>query len=549
MSPDQAGLLDLTEIARKNLGVIHRNLTTPRLVEQIVRNREGHLAHLGPVVVRTAHHADCDLGDRYLVTGPGGEDFRVLGAPLAPLAQERFDGLFARLLSWAQNRDIYVQDCCAGTDGNRRLNLRIVTETAWHSLFARNLYHQHRKPCAPEQFAPDWTVVCAPGFMSVPERDGLRSSAFVVFHPRERLVAIGGTAYAGELRQAVGTITASSISAEALFLRCAVSVGQRAEDVAMFLGRTGTGKSTLAVDFERRLVGDHEHGWTEDGLFSLHWGCYPKVFGLDPARQPLIHACARRFGTILENVTLDHESRRVRFDDAVLTDNARACFPISHLPQVVREGTCGHPRHVFLLTRDTSGVLPPLARLNTDQAAFAFLTSFVSSLHETEARPGDVRPVVRDPAAGQGQAILPQTYARRFMEKISRRGARCWFVNTGWAGEPAGRGQRIELDISRRLIQAALAGELDEVAYEADPLFGFEIPTSCPGLEPRQLNPRALAADEGEYELRANQLAAAFIQAFEQVGSQMPESVRQMVANVVLHEDTLDVMDRFRLSF
>jgi len=546
--------LDLVEIARRNLGTIHRNLTTPRLVEEIIKNREGHLAHLGPIVVRTAHHADCDLDDHFLVESEAGLGAQILAGRLRPLAPEKFGGLFARLLSWAQNRDIYVQDCYAGSEADHRVALRIVTETAWHGLFARNMFHQIHVPDLLDGFEPAATVVCAPGFMGIPERDGVRGSAFVIYHPVERLVLIGGTAYAGELRQAVATLTHWLLPAgEVLPLRCAVNTDPDGGDAAAFMGRTGNGKTALATDPARRLVGDHEHGWTDQGLFSTQWGCYPKVFGLDPERQPLIHECTRRFGTILENVRLDNESRRVRFDDASLTDNVRACYPITHLPGALREGRCGHPKNIFLLTRDTTGVLPPLARLSLDQAAFAFLTAYASSLHETEARPGDVRPVIDGGGPDGSQALEPGAYAgayaRRFLDRVQRHQVRCWFMNTGWAGEPQGRGARIDLQVSRALVRGVLSGALDQVDYEADPLFGFEIPTSCPGVDERQLNPRAMAADEGEYELRANQLAAAFIQGFERYGTEMPESVKQMVANVVLNEETLDVMESFRLSF
>lgn len=542
--------LDLVEIAQQNLGAVHRNLTTPRLVEEIVRNREGHLAHLGPVVVRTAHHADCDVDDHFLVETQAGPGREILGGRLRPLPAERFEGLFARLLSWAQNREIYVQDCYAGTRSTHQVPIRIVTETAWHSLFARNMFRQIHMPGLLDGFEPATTVVCAPGFMGIPERDGVRASAFVVYHPAEKLVLIGGTAYAGALRQAVATVTHWLLPSEAVLpVRCAVSTDEQGGGVAAFMGRTGNGKTTLATDQGRKLVGDHEFGWTTEGLFSTQWGCYARVFGLDPDLQPLVHECTRRFGTILENAQLDHESRRVRLDDPSLTDNVRACYPITHVPGAERSGQCGHPQNIFLLTRDTTGVLPPLARLSLDQAAFAFLTAYASSLHETEARPGDVRPVLEGRGPDGSHGLRPAAYARRFLGQVQRHGARCWFMNTGWAGEPQGRGERIDLQVTRTLVRAALAGVLDQVDYEADPLFGFEIPTTCPGVESKLLNPRSLAEEEGEYEVRANQLAAAFIQGFERYGTEMPESVKQMVANVVLNEETLDVMESFRLSF
>lgn len=544
MSAEHKGLMDLTVIAKQNLGTIHRNLSTPRLVEEIVRNREGHLAHLGPVVVRTAHHADCAPADRYLIT-----DETESAVP--SLNTDQFARLFERILSYAQNRDIYVQDCHAGENPEHRVAIRLVTETAWHSLYARNLFF----PLGPDEntsaYDPSWTIVHVPGFQAVPERDGTRATAFVLAHPAQGLVLIGGSSYAGELRQAVALITtALAPNPQVLPVRCAVNVGS-AGDVAAFFGRTGNGKTALAADPARRLLGDHEHAWTEKGLFAYQRGCYAKVLDLDPVSQPAIHAATQRFGTILENTGLDHTNRRVRLTDGGLTSNQRACFPLSHLPQAGRSSAAEHPKNLFLLTRDSTGVLPAIARLDSNQAVFAFLTSYVSSLTETEAQPGDVTPDLATNTPGKAVlgALPPHEYAKRFYEKMAACKAQAWFINTGWIGEPMGSSERIPFSITRALIRAAIAGQLDQVPYETEPLFGFEIPTQCPGVDSAWLNPRERAADEGEYELRANQLAGAFIQGFERFGDQMPQSVRDMVANVVLYEETLDVMERFRLSF
>ena len=547
MSNRPDGILDLEAIARSNLGRIRRNLATPMLYEEIISNREGHLSHLGPVAVRTGQHTERSVRDRFLVA-EGGARTPLLRGPFRQMDEGRFKGLFDRMLAYMQHKDVYVQDCHMGADLEYRIPVRIVTETAWHSLFARNLYIQISDRKTLQGFEPAYTVVHVPGFAAVPGRDRTASSAFVIVHPGQKIVLIGGTGYAGEIRQALSAVAGLLHSMDKILpLVCAVNVGPNG-DAAAFLGRTGTGKTSLSSDPGRRLVGDHQHGWTDKGLFNYEWGCYARVWRLMADQEPLIHACTRRFGTILENVTVDPETRRLALEDGRLTENARAAYPIAHIPGAVREGICGHPTHMFLLTRDPYGVLPPIARLNSDQAVFAFLMTHAASLTETETE-------FRAPGASwetdmsdQATMLMPFEYAKLFMEKIVRHNVKCWFMNTGWCGDPEGRGERIDLAHSRSLIRAAIAGELDGVDYDQDPLFQFEIPRTCSGVPSDLLNPRQAAADEGEYELRANRLALDLIQAFGAPGDQMPESVRQMVANVPLGDDMLDVMEQLDIT-
>lgn len=541
---------DLKALGLENLGDVHHDLTTPQLYEEIVENRGGRLAHMGAVVVRAEHDSECSLRDVYIVPQPG-NDSGWAGSLAQMMSTEVFDALFARVCGYMHNRDLYVQDCCAAVAEPYRVNIRFLTEMAWHSLFARTLYWPHDEVGA---VSPDFTVIHVPRFQAIPDRDGTASSAFVAAHFGKKVVLIGGTSYGGEIRRAVSTICRSIMvkrAASALPLRCAVNVGE-AGDVAAFLGRTGTGKTALAADPTRAFAGDHEHLWSADGLFPQERGCYARVLDLESSKSPAINESTRRFGAILENVVLDQRSRRVDYADGRFSQNSRALFPRSHLPNSSKASSVKHPRNVFLLTRDNLGVLPPIARLNAEQTVFAFLTSYVSSLAETASQPGDVRPTVQAEAAKKISLALkaarPGEYAKRFMAMIEKHGVRCWFLNTGCCGEPMERTERIDLNLTRTLVKVALSGGLDGVQYEKDPLFQFEIPKECPGVDAKLLDPRANAADEGEYELRANRLALDFIKGFERFELEMPESVREMVAAVPIFDDDLDIIEQVGFS-
>lgn len=538
---------ELEALGLENLGEVRSDLSTAQMVEEVLGRREGRLAHLGPLVIHTGHFAERSPRDSFVVARPELEGRRFAPGLIRPMAPDVFERLLARVRTYLHNRDVHVQQVVAG-EGSERREVRVISEMGWQGLLARTLYRPRSELEAPPEIA--FTVLLVPRFQATPELDGTSASAFAVTDPTARLAVVGGTASGGELRAAVGTLFRLSLEDEAaLPLRCAVNVGPDGQ-VATFLGRTGNGKTALAAAPGRALVGDHEHLWTDDGLESLERGCYPRVQGLDADREPALWTATRRFGALLENVVLDHRSRRVALEDDRLGGVARAAFPKTHLTEAAPAGTCAHPRDLFLLTRDTLGVLPPIARLTADQAVFAFLTSYVSSLAESEVQPGDVRPSVQvssGPALGP-HTLRPEEYARRFMEKITAHGVRCWFVNTGWVGEPQGRGERIELDLTRRLVDAALSGALDEGPFEPDPLFLFEVPRQCPGVDAERLDPRKQATDAGEYEVRANRLALDFIEGFKRFEVAMPESVRAMVDSVPILDTDLDLMEQIGFS-
>lgn len=545
MSKTESTIVSVASITAYHLGRCYENLPTAVLVEDVVRRREGHLTASGAVAVHQGQHTERTLDATYVVAGAAPSVGWLVGERFDELAAEQFEGLSRRLLAYLQGCDVYVQDVLVGGQGDAAVRCRLITETAWHALLARTLYRP--APAGAEtQAEPQITVVHAPGFQAVPMRDSTHGGPFTIYHPQLGLAYVGGSAYGGELRKAVISLTGAASSETVLPLRGAVSVGALG-DGALFLGRTGTGKTTLALDGERRLLADHAVGWGERGLSGFERGAYASVLGLDPSAQPAVHLGAQRFGSVLENVALDPATRAPAFADASLAQNTRAAFRTDDGPDDAH--ACGHPKHVFLLTRDTAGVLPPIARLTPDQAVFAFLISYTSSLADTEAGQRDVRPDV-DAALGDAPvAVSPAGYAKRFLERVMKHGATCWFVNTGWVGEPADRGQRVDLGVTRALIRAALAGELDGVDTEPDPLFLFEVPQTCPGVDAALLNPRELAEDPAEYEIRANLVATAFIDAFTHFEEEMPASVADMVDSVVLFEGTLDVLENFRLSF
>ena len=542
------GIPDFVVIGRKYLKVVHRNLPTPLLYEQIIKNREGQVSHMGPVVVRTGDFAERSLTDKFIVKEPVSEEKVPWGDENRPISEERFNNLLDRLLAYMQNKEVYVQYCYAGRDPDYRTSIRFITETAWHNLFVRNMFVPIHDVEDFEAYDPDFTVVHIPGFRAMPEVDGTGSSAFVIISLGQKTAFICGTHYGGEIRQVVFTILNYLLPLESVFpMRCSANLGPDG-DVAIFLGRGGTGKTTLAVDPERRLIGDHAHGWSDKGLFDFERGSYARVMKISKEEETEIFTCTRKFGSILENVSIDLETRRVDLNDNALTDNTRAVYPDTHIPNAVVDGVCDHPRNIFLLTCDALGVMPPIARLSPELAVYAFLSGYTSRYIETES--GPVETDIRfDTCFGASALTLPaHVYGNLLMEKIKKHNVSCWLLNTGWLGEPRGAGERINIAQTRKLVYAAVSGKLNDVAYETDPIFSFEIPEECPGVPAAILNPRRMAKDQGEYELRAVQLARKFMEDFARYENEMPENMRTMLLDVLSLDDSFDMLEEFRLS-
>ena len=540
--------LDLEEIGRQNLAQVHRNLPTPILYEQSIKNREGFISHLGPLVVRTGQYVQRTLDDRFIVRDDDSDEKIWWSGRNKELPSGKFKSIFYRVLAYLQNKEIYTQECYIGSASKNPIALRIVTETAWHSLFARNMYTPSDDRQAGREFKPDFSIVHVPGFQAIPEMDGTSSSACIILSLKHKLIFIGGTSYAYEIKDAVFSITNYLVDQQqCLSLRCAANVGPDG-DVALFMGRSGTGKTALSTCPGRTLVGDDHQGWDESGLCSYERGCYAKISNLSSKDQPMVYECTRRFGTILENVTVDSETRHVHLADSSLTDNTRAAYPLSHISTAKSDGTCDHPKNIFLLTQDPFGVLPPVAKLTPEQAYFMFLSSYKPSLSDNEIDQGTQR-VLSNACFGHTPLVLkPHEYAGLFMNKVKHHGVQCWLMNTGYSGEPHGSDAHVPFRVSRAIVDAVLTGKLENVEFHKDPVFQFEIPVTCPGVDDSMLDPRNIARDQGEYELRANGLASDFMDDFSQFSQLVPKSVKQMLSNITLLEDSLDILEQFRIT-
>lgn len=510
-----------------NVGNVHWNPSTPYLYEEVVRRREGLVAHLGPIVVRTGHHTGRSPDDKFIVREPLSETKVWWGKWNRGFAPDKFDALYYRLLAYLQGKDIFVQDCYVGADPRHQFPIRVITENAWHNLFARNMFVQVRELEALKKHVPGFVVINVPRFHASPEVDGTNSEAFIIVNFGKRLLLVGGTSYAGEIKKAVFTVMNYHLPQEqVLSMHCSANVGAK-DDVALFFGLSGTGKTTLATDPERRLIGDDEHGWNDQGIFNFEGGCYAKVIRISEKDEPDIYQCTRRFGTILENVAIDAQTRRIDLDDDSLTGNTRAAYPISHIPNSVRSGVGGQPKNLIMLTSDAFGVMPPVARLTPEQAVYYFLSGYTARLPGLERGTGPEPQATFSPCFGAPFIALPPTiYAKLLGERITEHKADCWLVNTGWSGGPFGVGKRMAIAHSRGIVRAVLKGALAEVPTEQDPVFGLQIPTSCPGVPTEILNPRHTWDDGNAYDAKARGLAAAFDENFRQFAGNVSPAVR-----------------------
>ena len=502
---------------------VYWNLPSEALVEEVVFRGEGAIADGGPIVVETGAHSSRAAQDKFIVREPSSEEHVWWGEYNRPLGAEAFDLLLARMLGFFQGRDVFVQDCYAAAQPEYRLPIRIATERAWHSLFARNMFESPHTHEEHRVHVPEFTVLCAPSFKGDPSIDGTRTGTFVALSFERRLCLIGGTEYAGEIKKSVFTLLNYLLPLEGvLSMHCSANVGADG-DSALFFGLSGTGKTTLSADPARRLVGDDEHGWSDEGIFNLESGCYAKVIRLSPASEPQISAAAGRFGALLENVVYDPVTRRVDLDDNRLTENTRASYPLSFLDNAVAERRAGHPRAVLLLTCDAQGVLPPLARLTPEQALYHFVSGYTSKIAGTEAGSGADPEITFSTCFGAPFMVhRPWVYAELLQGKIERYGAACWLVNTGWVGGPFGVGRRISLSHTRALLGAALSGALDDVEFAVDPIFGFDVPTSCPGVPADELLPALAWGSEEDYLHRYRELAARYVGNFKRLADGCP---------------------------
>ena len=510
----------------KNLAQVLWNPSTPQLYEEIVRRQEGMIVHLGPMAVRTGHHTGRSPNDKFIVEESTSQRDVWWGKVNRPLSEQHFDMLFNHLRSFLQGRNIFVQDCYAGADERYRLPIRVVTQYAWHSLFARNMFIRVLDKDALAAHQPEFTIIDAPMFHAMPDVVGTNSEAFIVVHLGKRLVLIGGTSYAGEIKKSVFTVLNWLLPKRGVLpMHCSANVGSSG-DTAIFFGLSGTGKTTLSADPERQLIGDDEHGWSDDGVFNFEGGCYAKVIRLDPQAEPEIYDCTRRFGTILENVAMDFETRRVDLNDDSLTENTRAAYPISHIENAVPEGKGGHPRHIIMLTADAFGILPPVAKLTAAQAMYHFISGYTAKMAGTEKGLGQEPKAVFSACFGAPfMPLSPTAYAALLGEKIRRHGAHCWLINTGWTGGPFSVGKRISIAHTRAIVRAVLSGDLNDAPAWKDPIFGFDVPERCPDVPDVILRPAETWPSREDYTRQARKLAQDFTNNFADFAADSPPEV------------------------
>jgi phosphoenolpyruvate carboxykinase (ATP) len=487
------------------------NLPTPMLHEHVVQRHEGLVAHLGPIVARTGQHTGRSPNDKFIVEEPTSKENVWWGKINRPIADRHFSKILAQQCAYLRDKTVYVQDCYAGADARYRLPLRIITEYAWHSMFSRNLLIRELDANVLRNFQPQFTIIDTPRVTADPEIHGTNSESFILVHFGRKLVLIGGTSYAGEIKKSVFTILNYLLPLQqVLSMHCSANYGKDNNDAALFFGLSGTGKTTLSTAPDRRLIGDDEHGWSDSGVFNFEGGCYAKVIGIRAETEPEIYETTRKFGTVLENVSIDPATRRLDLDDASLTENTRAAYPITHIPGADPNGVAGHPRHVFFLTYDAFGVLPPIARLTPEQAMYHFLLGYTSKVAGTEKGVTEPQLVFSPCFGGPFLPLHPKVYARLLGEKIQKHEARCWLVNTGVTGGTYGVGHRIAMKTTRALISAALEGRLDNVATRVDPTFHLSALQECPEIHADVLDPRSSWSDAAAYDAKAAELGQRF---------------------------------------
>lgn len=504
---------------------VHWNLSPARLYEESFNRTDGVLAHMGALSTSTAPHTGRSPNDKFTVRDATTEETVDWGKVNVPMSPEHFAALRADVVAYLNVQELYVRDARAGADEAYGINVRVVSESPWHSLFAYNMFLRPT-PEELETMVPDWTVLHAPHFKASPEKHGTQSDVFIVANFTSKEVLIGGTRYAGEIKKSIFSVMNYILPEKDVFpMHCSANVG-RDGDVALFFGLSGTGKTTLSADPDRGLIGDDEHGWSRHGVFNFEGGCYAKTIHLSPAGEPEIFRATQMFGTILENVVLHGGTRTIDFGDGSITENTRASYPIHYIPNAVPTGQGGQPKNVVFLAADAYGVLPPISRLTPEQAMYHFLSGYTAKLAGTE------RGVTEPKAAFSacfGAPFLPRhpgVYAEMLGEKLRTHNVHVWLVNTGWTGGPYGVGNRMSLGHTRSMIKAALAGELDHVETETDPVFGLHVPKVVHGVPSEVLTPRDTWADKDAFDAQAAKLAGMFKENFEKFAAQVPAEVK-----------------------
>ncbi len=515
-----------------NLGQIFYNLSTPELYEHILFLREGVMSAYGAVMVETTPNTKLAVRDKFIVEEDVHKDNIAWGEANRAIEPAKFNALKARIGAYLQKRNIYVQDCFAGSDSRLKVPMRFVTENAWQSLFVRNTFIE-ALPAELRQFDPRMTIIALPGFKAIPEIDGTRAETFVLYDFSQRLAIIGGTRHAEEIKKAAFTVMSYAMPLRRVLpMRCAATSGANGDTLLLF-GTNGAGKTTLAADSTRNLIGDDANGWGDEGVFAFESGAYAKAQGVQPETEPAIYAASRAFGTILENVKFDPATRIANLTDTSISDNARISYTLGqHSPHqpLAAKLRGAHPKNAVFLVNDAFGVLPPVARLTQEQALFFYLSGYAAKnpVGEPKAEPRAVF------SACFGETFMvqdPLTYSNLFRERLRRNNTKVWLVNTGWQGGTQATGSRIKRDYSRAIIAAITSGALDSVQYSADPVFNLSVPAACPGVPAAMLNPRNAWADRAVYEKTAQKLLQLLTENFKKYASRVDKSVVQSLSS------------------
>lgn len=522
-SPFSFEIVSRTQVQAKK---IRWNLNPPLLYEEVIRRGEAMIAENGAMVIYTGKATGRSANDKFFVRESSSQELVWWGKVNKPFDAGKFETLKSRILDYMSHKELYAQDCYGGADPDYRFPVRVVTDSAWQSLFAYNMFI-HAENVPPKDFSPEFTLLVASDFESEPEIDGTRSDVAVVIHLGQKLALIAGSRYAGEIKKTVFTVLNYLYPLRGVFpMHCAANIDSKGNS-ALFFGLSGTGKTTLSADPSRHLIGDDEHGWSDRGVFNFEGGCYAKVINLSAEDEPQIYDMTQRFGTILENVVIDPNTRKIDLNDETITENTRASYLLRRITNHEPSGMGNHPRNVIFLTADAFGVLPPVALLTPEQAMYYFLSGYTAKVAGTEKGIKEPQATFSVCFGGPFMVHQPMVYMQQLGERVKQHESKCWLVNTGWTGGPYGVGSRIKIKYTRAMVNALLNGNLDEVVYDADPVFGVLIPRSCPGVPEGVLQPRSTWPNPQDYDNQAKQLAGMFIKNFAQFAESVPAEVQQ----------------------
>ncbi|MFC3057710.1 phosphoenolpyruvate carboxykinase [Paenirhodobacter populi] len=508
------------------LGNVYYNLLEPALIQEALKNGEGTLGKGGAFYCTTGKHTGRSPKDKFVVRSPSVED-TIWWENNAPMEAEKFDLLYADMIEHMKGREYYVQDLFGGADPAHRLDVRVVTELAWHGLFIRHLLRRPEREEL-ETFEPEYTIINCPSFKADPARHGCRSETVIALNFDKKIILIANTQYSGENKKSVFTLLNYILPGKGIMaMHCSANHAiDHIEDTAIFFGLSGTGKTTLSADPSRILIGDDEHGWSNEGVFNFEGGCYAKTINLSREAEPEIYATCSMFGTVVENMTFDPETFELNFTDNSITDNMRCAYPLDYISNASKSSLGGQPRNVIMLTCDAYGVLPPIARLTPAQAMYHFLSGFTSKTPGTEVGVIEPIPTFSTCFGAPFMPRRPEVYGKLLQEKIKATGAHCWLVNTGWTGGAYGVGKRMPIRATRGLLTAALDGSLNNVEFRKDPNFGFEVPVAVPGIDSTLLNPRDTWADKGAFDAQAAKLVRMFSDNFAQYVPYIDDDVK-----------------------